>query len=181
MNIKTCSVKDCRNIYSGKGLCKPHYDSLRRHGNLTTPIKVKHGKCKTKEFISWQGMRARCRDTHRKNYKNYGGRGIKVCEQWDTSFLNFYKDMGDKPFSNAQIDRIDNDGNYSPENCRWVTPIENIRSKKYLKLNIESAIEIRDIYKKCNITYKDLAKKFGVTQSTIGDIIHNRIWKEVLN
>lgn len=89
-----------------------------------------HGMVGTKVYKSWENMKKRCTNPNVPNYDRYGGRGITVCDRWINSFENFYLDMGDLPFANAQIDRIDNGGNYAPENCRWVTPSENGRNKR---------------------------------------------------
>jgi hypothetical protein len=72
-------------------------------------------------------MKLRCRNPKSNSYKNYGGRGIDYCERWE-DFEMFYLDMHPKP-EGMQIDRIDNDGNYEPSNCRWVTPKENIENR----------------------------------------------------
>jgi len=79
---------------------------------------------KTPTFRIWAGMKSRCYDSNSRIYKYYGGRGIKVCDRWRDSFMNFYNDMG--LFKKGlQLDRINNDGDYEPSNCRWVTPLEN--------------------------------------------------------
>lgn len=82
----------------------------------------KHGMCKSSTYSSWQAMIERCRNPNHKAFKNYGGRGIKVCERWQ-KFENFLEDMGENS-DNLTLDRINSDGNYESSNCRWATRIE---------------------------------------------------------
>jgi hypothetical protein len=82
-------------------------------------------------YSVWSGMRTRCRNPNNKNWKDYGGRGITVCERWD-KFENFLADMGERPGPSYSIDRIDVEGNYEPGNCRWATPTEQVRNRRVL-------------------------------------------------
>lgn len=83
----------------------------------------------SREYASWKGMLERCLVKTNISYKNYGARGIKVCRRWGESFLNFLQDMGPRP-EGCQLDRIDNNGNYEPENCQWISQKENVRKRR---------------------------------------------------
>ena len=113
---------------------------LRKELNrLQAKKNIKHGKCGTTEYKIWQNMKSRCNNTNVAEYKNYGGRGIKISKEWD-SFENFFKDMGYRPSLLHTLDRIDNDKGYNKNNCRWVTgdiQHNNKRSNKYYELDGE--------------------------------------------
>lgn len=90
------------------------------------------------EFRTWIGIRRRCLNTTRKDYARYGGRGITICDRWRDSFANFLADVGPRPSAEHSIDRRDNDGPYSPQNCFWGTRIGQARNKRdttWLTLN----------------------------------------------
>lgn len=78
--------------------------------------------------------KSRCNNTSNKDFRHYGGRGISMCEEWQASFLAFYKHIGPKPSKGHSIDRLDNDGNYEPGNVKWSTQIEQTNNQRNRKL-----------------------------------------------
>ena len=113
--------------------------SLRRnHTKSCGCLTLKHGLTKTRIHQIWASMRKRCHNPNTKQYKDYGGRGIGICAEWDddeNGFVNFLSWAQDNGYSdNLTLDRIDVNGNYTPENCRWATKIEQARNTRYNKM-----------------------------------------------
>lgn len=125
--MKTCNVEECGRTHYGLGFCRMHYRRYKKHGDVSIvkqPTRGTHGMKHTPEYTAWCNMKARCYKKSHRSFKDYGGRGIQVCGRWLNSFENFYADMGDKPSDKHSVDRINNNGNYYPDNCRWATQAE---------------------------------------------------------
>jgi hypothetical protein len=114
------------------------------------------------EYGIWSGIKHRCFNKSSPEYKNYGERGITVCDRWKRSYANFISDMGPRPNNNMSIDRIDNDGNYGPSNCRWATSCEQTRnSRRNIVLT----------YRGVSMIQTDWAKYLGTTPDILGQYL----------
>lgn len=122
---------------------------------------TKHGKKGSKEYIAWAELKQRCNNPKSQQYKNYGGRGIKVCTEWENSFEAFYKDMGDAP-KGYSIDRIDVNGDYCPENCRWAdSKTQQYNRRDTVKITFNGVTENLLYWsKKTGISVKNLYSRF---------------------
>lgn len=105
------------------------------HKERLSAMNRTHGKSATPEYHAWHDMGRRCYNHKNQHYKDYGGRGISVCEQWRNSFETFLQDVGLRPTNKHTLDRIDNDGNYQPGNVRWATQKEQSANKRYRRSN----------------------------------------------
>jgi hypothetical protein len=121
-------------------------------------------------------MIERCTSPRASNYARYGGRGIRVCDRWRDSFDNFLADMGRRPTLSHTLDRIDGDGNYEPNNCRWASPIEQSRNRKSNRINESIAAEIR-AEAMAGVPQKLTSAKYGVDVNYVSAIKRGLIWK----
>ena len=119
-------------------------------------------------------MKRRCKNPKASDYEYYGGRGISICVRW-LKFENFLEDMGDRP-EGMTLDRKNTNGNYGPDNCKWATRTEQARSRRNTKLNEVNVERIFDLRRVGNLTQRELADYFDVSQPTIGKVLSERIW-----
>lgn len=134
--------------------------------DLTIAKNKTHGLVKTPSYVSWTAMKTRCTNPNSAAYKNYGGRGIKICDKWMT-FEGFLEDMGERPHGHS-LERIDNSKGYNKENCRWATNAEqnrNTRQNKFLTKNGKT------------MCMRDWANETGIPYPTIQDRVR-RGWSE---
>lgn len=133
-----------------------------------------HGMSMTAEHRVWSAMRKRCAETAgSRDRAAYYARGIRVCPAW-RDFEQFYRDMGPRP-PGTSIDRIDNDGNYEPGNCRWATTKEQGRNKRSTKLSQGSVSEIKRL-SSLGLSQSAIGEMFGVGQSHISRVLSGEIW-----
>jgi len=138
---------------------RSHHCGCQSSGHTT------HGQTGTREFRIWALIKSRCFNPNVPAFKFYGGRGIVMCQRWRDSFEAFLQDMGECP-PGFQIDRINNNGNYEPGNCRWtdkLTQANNTRTNKFLEFNGE------------RLTYAQWARKVGIHVTTI----HRRVKRQL--
>lgn len=123
-----------------------------------------HGKSKTRLFRIWQGIKSRCFNMSVKDYYRYGGRGITVCEDWRIDFKNFYSWSIENGYSESlSLDRINNNNNYSPNNCKWSTPIEqqnNTRLNKACIINNKYFTSLAEVSRVYNIKLKTIYRLY---------------------
>lgn len=169
--MRYCSIEECKDKLWARGWCSSHYHRWNKYGDpsLGRRRQEHHGMTHTREYKIWHGMTRRCTSKNLKSYKNYGGRGIKVCERWQESFMNFYADMGRRPSPMHSVERLDNNGDYEPSNCVWATPLEqsiNKRAPSTSKSGYRGVSKYRGKWR-ARIKFKDVEIQLG----TFGDIL----------
>ena len=140
-----CKIHGCTNKGSYRGYCRKHFTRLKKNGTIALK-KMPNGSHASEHplYNSWRAMADRCLTPSNAHYKDYGGRGIKICDRWRPpyGFWNFVEDMGPKPSyekgptgrSLYSLDRIDVNGDYCPENCRWATQSQQSNNTRVNKI-----------------------------------------------
>lgn len=140
-----CDCQALRNVTASRliskktrscGCLSRELSSARLAARDTAPHTT-HGRTYTAEYYVWQAMKRRCANPNTHNFDNYGGRGIRVCDEWCASFSAFFKHVGQRPSAKHSIDRIDNNGNYEPGNVRWATSSEQRRNQRFTTAQVK--------------------------------------------
>jgi hypothetical protein len=171
-----CQIEGCTNLRRGK-LCNSHYARNRKYGDPLHGVRQsiyggstsqkKDGRVTSPIYKTWTNMKTRCYNPNVTEYKDYGERGIKVCERWLYNVRNFIDDMEESYFLGATIERIDVNGDYTPENCIWATwetQQNNRRSNRFLEYNNEL------------LTVAQWSKRLGINSTTIRQRIDTYKW-----
>lgn len=127
----------------------------------TKNTNYRHGYNGTPTYVTYTAMKGRCLNPNFSVYHHYGGRGIKICDRWLSSFENFLEDMGERP-EGMTLERIDTEGNYEPDNCTWATKFEQARNHRMLKNNI-SGVK--------GVGYEKRAQKWRARIGHFGNVI----------
>ena len=190
--LKTCSVcgveKD-RSNFNKHRLRKDGLDSKCRECNRAANQKwyLQRQKSSNRLYSTYVGMKGRCHSPSHGNYPHYGGRGITVCQEWRDSFRAFKQWALQNQYRDGlQLDRIDNDQGYSPENCRFVTASENQRNKRlrdqplrnYTRVTPEDVRAIRQLIEE-GVSQREIGHRFGICHATVWAIKTRRTWSDV--
>src|ERR1017187_5031240 len=135
---------------------------------------TQHGMTETKTYKAWEYMKTRCLNEKCKSYKNYGERGITICEQWRNSFENFIQDMGERP-DGYSLERINNNLGYSKENCKWIPRGHQSKNRRGC-LTRKEVEEVREMLEQRKYPQVEIAKKFNVTPSCISCLKKGKTW-----
>lgn len=141
-----------------------------------------HGLSHHPLYSVWCGMKRRCNNPNEEKYPRYGGRGIKVCKEWKEDFKKFYDWAIENGYKKGlQIDRIDNDGNYEPSNCKWETVQKNTQHTSRIKLTPEDVMDIRNckLLFRDDISNKEIGNAYGINPNTVAQIINYQTWQNI--
>jgi hypothetical protein len=163
-----CIINECTRPNHAKGYCTKHYQRLQKTGNPSSTRLIARGGSHQHPLMSvYNNMLSRCDDPTNNHYHRYGGRGITVCKRWAgiNGFTNFAADMGERP-AGTSLDRINNDGNYCPDNCRWTDKYTQAANKQNITMP--------------GVTWHKLRSKYRARIKVNGKEIHLGLYNSAL-
>jgi hypothetical protein len=177
---------DCGNTHEARGDTLRH-GVVRSCGCLAREesaargrLRATHGMSRVgarrAEHDAWVAMRQRCGNANHPQWRDYGGRGITVCESWLASFEAFFADVGERPTAKHSLGRIDNERGYEPGNVRWETTVQQGRNTRAVKLNEAAVCLIRHMYRR-RAAAKDLGHAFGITEEHARRVAQGKAWR----
>lgn len=180
--MKTCSIDGCAGKVLARTWCGKHYLRFYKHGDPLYVVDrkatakrgadlphTKHGLWSHSLYPTWQNMMARCYKAENARFSRYGGRGIYVCDRWH-DVANFVADLGEKP-DGKSLDRFNNDGPYSPENCRWATNVEQARNREQAIITDCQRRAACEMYELCR-SPKKVAAQLGIKPGDVKNIVY---------
>lgn len=175
---------DCgtRKVVRGTSLTRKRTKSCGCYNIEKTSNRAKsHGLSKTSDYQLWFRIKQRCYSKNRENYKRYGGRGIKMFEAWindPQSFIEYVRSLKNYGLEGFTIDRIENDGNYEPDNLRWASNKTQSRNKRSSVINLEIARDIKKRFATGNFSQTQISKDMGLSYHIVNSVILNKSWRE---
>jgi hypothetical protein len=165
-NVKSVALNTLRTSQSKSCGCLK-IEKAKQQAKELVKLHTTHGESRSKEYASWKAMQFRCYNPENSQFKNYGGRGLTVCDRWlgEQGLENFLADMGKAPTESHSLERKNNEEGYNPENCKWSTKKEQARNRRSNR-RIEYLGE--------NLTLAEWVEKTGINQSTM----YNRLFRE---
>lgn len=170
-----CTFSGCNKPQVAKGLCQSCYMRQRMNGTVERKY---DGRTKHPLYRTWEAIIKRCTIPSAGNYKDYGAKGIRVCDRWLNDFWAFVADMGDKPSPEHTIERIEHTGHYEPGNCCWATLRQQARNKSNIRLNEVVVRQIKARYRQGERCH-EIAKSIGAHYQTVNSVLKGQSWKDV--